>query len=447
MRILIEIALRNLIQARRRTAFLTTAIGLVTAMLVFLLSVSQGINDSLVKAATNLSAGMVNVAGFYKVTPGSVAPIVTGAGALRKLVEENTPGVTYVLERHRGFGKIVSETGSVQSGFSGIVAAEEGRFFDTIQLAKESEYKEGGRDEVVGDARKLAEADTILLFASQAKKLGVTVGDVVTLQTETTAGRSNTADARVVAVARDMAFLSSFVAYMPKDLVLDLYQIDRDTTGALWVYLEDIDRSEETMGAVREMLVKNGYTVMEHEGNPFWMKLDRVSGEDWVGQQIDVTIWSDEVSFLMWVITGFKVLTWVLTTILVLIIAVGIMNAMWQAVRERTREIGTMRAIGLTQLQTLQLFLLEALLLGLGSTLLGAAVGAGGALGLDLAQIPITNDGVRAVLLADTLHLAPRLAAVSSAVFSLTLLTGLAALWPALRAARLQPVKALQHIE
>jgi len=33
------------------------------------------------------------------------------------------------------------------------------------------------------------------------------------------------------------------------------------------------------------------------------------------------------------------------------------------------------------------------------------------------------------------------------AIVSLTLFTGLSALWPAVRASRLQPVKALQHAE
>jgi putative ABC transport system permease protein len=447
VRILLQIALRNLVQSRRRTTILMLAIGSVTGMLVFLLALSQGVNDNLVKSATTVSAGMVNVAGFYKVTPGSVAPMVTNAAALRKVVEAKTPGLAYVLERHRGFGKLVSSTGAVQAGFTGLVPAEEGRLFDTLQLAKESEYKEGGRDEVVGNLHGLEQPNSVVLFVAQAKRLGVIVGDVVTIQTETTAGRTNTADATVVAIARDFGFLSSWVCYMPKELILQLYQIDADTTGALWIYLDDIANAESAMGTVRDALRDAGYTVMEHDPNPFWMKLDRVSGEDWVGQQIDVTVWSDEVSFLTWVILGFKFLTWGLTVIQIVTVAAGIMNAMWQAVRERTREIGTMRAIGLTRTQTLVLFILEAALLGFGATALGALVAGGGSLVVDLLQVPITYDAARAILLADTLHLAPTLQASASAIVALTLLTAAAALLPALRAARMQPVKALQHIE
>lgn len=443
--ILLQIAVRNLIQAPRRTGLLGSAIALVTLMLVLLLSTSQGIYENMIRGATNLSAGMVSVSGFYKITSGAAAPLVTGKAKLREVVEANTPGLDYILERHRGFGKLVSDTGSVQAGLSGLVAAEEGRFFDTIQMARETEYKPDGRDEVLGDPRRLAEPGTIMLFASQAKDLEVTVGDRVTIQTETMSGRSNTADVTVVAVARDLGLLSSFVAYIPNQTVLDLYQLDPDTTGALWVYLQDINRATATMNHLREVLVKEGYTLMEHDPNPFFFKMEAVSGEDWTGQKIDLTIWRDEVSYLSWVLTGFDALTWFLTLILVFIIAVGIMNAMWQAVRERTREIGAMRAIGLQRGQALWLFLLEATVLGFASTSLGALLAVAFALGIDALHVPVTAPALRAILLADTLHLSPTPQSVISSIVALTLFTAAAAVLPALRAAGLRVVDALAY--
>lgn len=444
---LVRIAFRNLLQAKVRTGMLGTAIALVTMMLVLLLAMSQGINDNMVHAATNLSAGPVNVAGFYKVTPGSVAPILTHASEIRALVEKNVDGLDYVLERHRGFGKLVSETGSTQAGLSGIVPAEESRFFETLQLAKESDYKEGGEDVAKGDPRQLAEPDTVVLFVSQAKRLGVTVGDRITFQTTTMSGQANTRDLRVVAVARDMGLLSQWVVYTNKQAVLDLYQLDPDTTGAIWVYLKDIGQSETQMNQLRAVLESAGYTVMDHNGVPFWMKLETVSGEDWTGQRLDLTIWKDEVSFLTWVLLAFDFLTWSLTVILVAIIAIGIMNSMWQSVRERTREIGTMRAIGMYRSQVRMLFLWEAALLGLGSTALGATAGALLAATVDAAHIDVPSVAMQAILLADQLHLSVQPVAFLSSILALSLLTGISALWPSHRAATLQPVKALQAAE
>lgn len=445
--ILLQIALRNLVQARRRTGILFLAVGTVTAMLVLLQAMSQGINDNLVTAATTLSAGQINVAGFYKVTPGSAAPIVTHAAEIRKIVEDNTPGLDYTLVRHRSWGKAVSETGTVQTGLTGIIPAEESRFFERLQLAKESDYVEGGRDEIIGDPRQLSEPHTVVFFANQAKRLGVKVGDVITYKTETQNARANTLDLKVVAVAKDLGLLSSFSCFVERQTVLELGQLDPDTTGAVWIYLKDINEAPAVMAHLRDVFTEKGYRLMDYNPNPFFFKFEDVQGEDWTGQKLDLTLWKDEVSFLSWVIIAFDTVTWFLTSILVAIITIGIMNAMWQSVRERTREIGTMRAVGMGRMQTLLLFMAEAVLLGLGSTVTGATVGVIIAVLVDLADIHVPIEAMASILLSDNIHLSVKAGTVLTAVVFLTGFTGLSALWPAIRAALLQPVKALAHVE
>jgi putative ABC transport system permease protein len=445
--ILLAIAARNLLQARMRTGLLGAAIALVTGMLVLLMALSRGISDNLVEAATTVSAGHVNVAGFYKPTAGTAIPIVTGVAQLRADVEQLVPDSVRIIERDRGWGKLVSETGAVQVGLSGLVAEDEGELFDRLRVARESDYVDGGRDEVIGDPRDIALPGTVILFVNQAKRLGVRVGDVVTITTETQSGATNTADVRVVAVAKDLGLLSSFAVFVPKQVVLDLYRLNDDTTGALWVYLDDIGRADEVLGVVRAGLVERGYNVRDHEPLPFFFKFETVRGEDWTGQQIDVTIWRDEVSFLTWILTGFDVLSILLVGILVGIIAVGVMNSMWNAVRERTKEIGTLRAIGMTRFAVLRLFMIEAMLLGLGGSLAGALIAAGVALAVDAAGVPIASEAAQAVLLSDELNLSVGAAWLVVSVVALTSFTTLAAAIPALRAALLRPVVALSHAE
>ncbi|MEZ4238002.1 MAG: FtsX-like permease family protein [Myxococcota bacterium] len=442
---LIRIALRNLVQARTRTALLSTAIGIVTALLVVMLSIAGGIEDNLIRSATTLSAGHVSVAGFFKAKPGDSAPVVTDAAAIRAILEQETPGLDYIVDRERGWAKLISPTASVQAGLSGIDVAEEGRLLEQLQLAPEREYVEGGGDATPGDFGRLSERGAMVLFSSQAKRLGLRVGDTLTVQTETRGGQTNTLDAVVVAVARDVGLLSSFAVFARADDLRELYQLNADTTGAFWVYLKDIDDSEAVMDRLREVLTAHGYRVMDHVAAPFFMKFDTVAGEDWVGQKLDLTTWRDEVSFLTWILTGFDTLTWMLSLVLVAIIAVGIMNALYNAVRDRTREIGTLRAIGMTRRQVLAMFLLEALFLGLFATTVGALVGSAVVLAVDSLQWRVPIDAVRFVLLSDKLHLVVRPAAVISAVGALTLLTAVAAVWPSLRAARLRPVTAMQH--
>lgn len=444
---LLRLAFQNLIQARRRTALLSVAIGLVTTLLVLLLSMAHGIEDNLIKSATSLTTGHFNVFGWYKSSANDAAPIVQDAAPVLKLVEEKTPDLDYILVRHRGWAKLVGDTKSIQSSLQGLTLADESRFAASFQLAPQKDYKEGGSDEIKGDLSKLADPHSLVLFASQAKRLGVDVGDIVTVQTETSSGRTNTLDVTVVAVGKDLGLLSGFVAILPTSDILELYQLNPGTAGAIMVYVRDIDRAEAAMNTVSAELKSAGYTLMDYEPKPFFMKFETVMGEEWTGQRLDLSLWNDEVVFLTYALTAFNSITYFLILILGAIISVGIMNTMWNSVRERTREIGMMRAVGMSRMRVLFMVMLEALVLGLFATSAGAGLGAAIAAGLDASDIVIPWPAVQAILLSETLHLAVVPAALLNAVVLLTALTAASAIWPAGRAARLRPITAIQQVE
>lgn len=446
MGVFLHIAARNLVQARRRTFFLALALGLVTMLLVLLMAFSEGLSATMIRSATTLASGHVNVAGFFKAKPTDANPIVTDKSKIRKLVEDNVEGVDLIVDRARGWARVISDVSSLNAGLTGVDASEETRLVETLQLAKESEYKDGGRDEVIGDPRDLAKKNGALLFAAQAKRLEVGVGDIVTVSVETMKGARNTAEFEVVAVAQDIGFMSNWSVFTSKAGLLDLYRLDEDVTGAVQVYLDDPERSTEVMEQLRGVLEGAGYTLMEHDARPFFAKFDVVSGEDWTGQRLDLTVWSDEVSFLTWILTAVDSISFFLVGILVIIIGVGIMNSMWMSVRERTTEVGTLRAIGMSRGRVLLMFLLEALILGFFATALGGLAGAGIAAAVDAAGISFDVQAIRLILMDDTLHLVVEPSRVAIAVSVFTLIAGLSALWPAYRASRMQPVTAIQHI-
>ncbi len=446
MGILFQIAVRNLIAAKRRSAMLGSALAAVTLLLVVLLSLSQGITDNMIRSATALSSGHVNVAGFFKMSATQSAPIVSDAPRIREIVKENVPGAVHVNARHRGWGKLVSESGSLQAGFNGIVLAEEPLFSEVVQLAKESEYKEGGRDEVIGDLSGLSQPGSVLIFASQAKRLEVGVGDALTITTETLRGNRNTTDVTVVAIGRDMGFLSNWSVFLPRETILDLYGLKPETTGSVQIFLEDEAQSEATMAHLRGVLEAEGFILMEHQAVPFWAKFENVNNEDWTGQKLDLTTWEDEVSYLTWVVRGLDTISFFLIAILVFIIAVGIMNTMVISVRERTREIGTLRAVGMPRVKVLWMILIEALVLGAVASSVGALAGAALCLGIDAAAVEVPSDAVRVILLSDTLHLVVVPRQIATAIVVFTAITGLASLVPAFRASRLQPITAMQSI-
>ncbi|MCA1906416.1 MAG: ABC transporter permease [Desulfarculus sp.] len=112
-----------------------------------------------------------------------------------------------------------------------------------------------------------------------------------------------------------------------------------------------------------------------------------------------------------------------------LVAGIGIMAVMLIGVRERTPEIGVRRAVGARRRDILVHFLLEALILGLGGGLAGAA------LGLGLAA------SVRRF--SDLSYPLPWFAAGVALVVSLSIAL-VFGLWPARRAAALTPVEAVR---
>src|SRR6266478_4895771 len=114
--------------------------------------------------------------------------------------------------------------------------------------------------------------------------------------------------------------------------------------------------------------------------------------------------------------------------------AIGVINIMLVAVSERTHEIGLRKALGATNRSILFHFFLEGLLLTLGSGLIGIGL-AGGLMAL--------MGGIHGPGGFDPPKLVPMSAVL--AIGSLTLAGVVAGLYPARKAAMLQPVEALRQ--
>jgi ABC-type lipoprotein release transport system permease subunit len=429
----LAIAFRNLLQHTRRTLFLGGAIAAVTMLLILLQGLSTGVRETMIESATTLSSGHVNVGGFFKVTAGQAAPVVTDYQKVVDLVKREVPEMAFVVQRGRGWSKVVSDTASEQLGVGGIDIKNEPAFKSVLKI-------------VSGNIDDLAQPGTALIFDNQAEKLGVKVGDALTYSAPTTRGTNNTVDVRVVAIAKGMGLLSMWNSFVPIETLRALYQLRPDATGVVQIMLKpgEINHVNQIAARLRSTLEKAGYRVMDPVPQAFWMKFQSVSREDWTGQKLDVTTWEDEISFITWVLDALQWLTRILITILMCIVGIGIMNTMWIAIRERTREIGTLRAIGMQRGSVLWMFLLESLMLGLFGTVVGAIAGSLIGTSLDRAHLPVAQ-GLQFILMSDHLHLAVHTPNVLFAIVFITCVTGIAALFPSRRASKLEPVVAMSH--
>ncbi|MBL8916503.1 MAG: ABC transporter permease [Archangium sp.] len=426
------IAARSLLQHRLRTSLLMAAIGGVTALLVMLTGAYVGIKTTLLVSATTLMSGHVNVAGFYKATASSSAPVVTNYKKVRALVEKEVPQVDYIVQRGRGWAKLVSESATQQAGLGGIDITHEPGFRKVVQV------KEGSID-------GLTQPNGILIFEAQAKRLSVKVGDTLTIVAPTFRGTNNTLDVTVVAIAADIGMLSSWNTFMNDQGLRQLYQLNDETTGALQIYLKDIEQVKLVQEQLRTVLAREGFGMLDPDPRPFFAKFDGVNRENWTGQRLDVTNWEDETNFVQWIVTALTVLATIVIFALVAIIAVGIMNVMWISIRERTREIGTLRAVGMQRGTVLSMFLAEGSLLGLIGTIVGGIGGVLGSIAVSKAGITLPPSW-QFVFFSDHLVITPTLTWVGFSVGFITVAIAGISLIPSFLAARLKPITAMSHV-
>jgi ABC-type lipoprotein release transport system permease subunit len=132
------------------------------------------------------------------------------------------------------------------------------------------------------------------------------------------------------------------------------------------------------------------------------------------------------------------------------IAAFGVVNTMLVSVFERTRELGVMRAMGVSPRQLVGVVVLESLWLGTISGVAGVLLG----LGLDLYLVQVGLDfsasipdgfDFNGVRLEPVLRGVIRPTPILLTVFFLVAVSVLAALWPALRAALIRPIDAIRQ--
>ena len=284
-----------------------------------------------------------------------------------------------------------------------------------------------GRSDLVAGAQLDQDADDlqILLPEDYVDALGFddaesAIGETVALGYTDAAMTEQTLEAEVVGVARNSLLAAgSGVNQALTDRVADAQSVPGQPN-AYAVAVAYLDGSGSG-GAVTA-------------GDVDAVKSD-LADADLAGQTVE-----DQLGVIQTIITGIIGVLSAFAIVALIAASFGIVNTLLMSVQERTREIGLMKAMGMSNGRVFGLFSLEAVVIGF----LGSAVGALAAIGVGSA----ISAGASSTILADLPGLTLLLfepATVTTVILVIMLVAFLSGVLPARRAARQDPIDSLRY--
>lgn len=330
-----RLAARNLWRAKGRTALTAVAIIASVAVAILAKGFMDGAAESIVRGAIDGTVGHVEARPKGYPTDSGEHPVdvlLHVTPAARMLLDHNTVAWT---ERTYFAPLLVHGRDAVRVTAIGFDPKRDGAVFPRTR------WKVKGK--LPG-----ADATEVALTPKLADLLKVHPGDRITLETRTHAGAMNALEATVSGIVRT------------GNVALDAWTV--------WAPSPFAD------ALIHSKLPSHISARLAHRGQAaaFAKKLSAA-----LGAQAEVVTWKSETADLLRVMKVKQQSMNVVVGVLLALAALGIANTLLMAVHERTREVGTLRALGLSEGGVARLFLLEGLFLGVGGGAVGALVGGG----------------------------------------------------------------------
>lgn len=394
------IALKFMRQGLTQTILILVGIAVGVSVIVFITTLVTGLQENIIERTLGTQAHIRvqpadEINSFAPVAPGTISLTLEDKRAQRLRSINNWQQVMDALEtlpEIRAVSPVVSGPGFARRGdvikSITLVGMEPERYEKIIPISQDivqGAFKVGAGDAVIGQ--------------QLADDLGIRVGN--RMRIETGAGRGT-----VVTIA-------------------GIFELGVRELDSRYVYL-DMKQTQSLVGLF------GAVTVIDVAVNDLFdaeniskrlAKLTSLKSESWMKTNAQ----------LMNALSSQTLSTSIINFFVALSVAFGIASVLAISVTQRTREIGILRAMGTTQQQMLRVFLIQGALLGMAGSAAGSFVGSAmvwafNVFGPKLFYIPLRTDLIPIVMFAATL-------------------TGtLAAMVPAWRASKLDPVVAIRYV-
>lgn len=405
----LRLAWRNIWRHRRRTVIIVLAMGLSLALMMFYDGLIDGFNQAIAQNAVRVLGGNVQVhaEGYReKVDSNPLLPLDNDSGVVQAALSQ--PDVIAASRR-------------IQTG--GLVSNREGAFpLSIIGIEPEAEAPVSLIAEHIVEGRFLqsTDEDSILIGKGLAEALSIRVDDRVTMVGSDIHKQNRQRTMTVIGIYNiGLPSFEKGSAYISLAEAQSLFELRGQST-EVQITLNGIGPEADVVAALAPALP--GYEV-----------------ESWEKNYPELANAVNQKSAVMDIFS----------VIIVVIAGIGILNLLLMAIYERTREIGLLGAMGLKPRQIATTFILEGAMIGAVGVIAGIGMGlminlSLGQVGMDYSQFAGMTEYM--ALISGKIYPTLGVSKLFGRATVVLIIAALAALIPALIAARREPSEALHHV-
>lgn len=414
----LKLALRNLFRYGRRTILTSILICIGVTLVIISVGLTAGFRETAVGILTDtmLSHIQVHNIGYTEnVTTSSLDLFLnpTEIGNLKPMLEKNENVKAYSLRiKFMGLLSTYKETTGIQT----VAVNPRDEIVVCPALVD--------RLSMVEDKSNFVKPGEIILPNIFAGALSIEIGDEIVMVCTNRHGSMNGTTLLVTDIVESYSGRMLNNAYIHIDDALFLMRMEEPEIAEVAVRLNSIDKISQTKQELAKALNVYNQKQIANGGEPTY----------------EIHTWNQLSPFASF-LTLIEIVIYTLYFVLISIVLISILNIMMMSVYERTKEIGTIASIGTTPRKIRWLFITEGLCLSSLSTAVGIILGMLGLLIFDIIKIKIKT-GPFVIALTSNISIFN----ILLTVLIVLVISVLASMQPAFKAAKMDPVDALGHV-
>jgi ABC-type lipoprotein release transport system permease subunit len=345
---LCNLAAKYVVSYRRRYLFLFSALVLGFCIISVIGSLKDGMADAIYYSAQNHYSGDIIIAGFEKELSADHHIYAETLPLIRQKIAESgvNPDREILRTMQTNADNTIYYNGNAVplKYVAGVDWAAETDYFNSLN------FTEGSPSPDFDDS-------TILISAPVAAYIGAHTGDMVLLETETLHGQKNTAFFTIGGIVDDRSlfgYYKSFVSRRALNAVIGFAADDCSTVGLLFNKRAGLEAKRKKLQSLLEADIPMRPLVYDRDG--FADQQDW----DWTGVMFFLLTVSVYVSEVTQILQALNIIAYFLYVMMLLIILVSAGVTYRLILHERTKEIGTMRAVGFYEKDIRRVLLVES---------------------------------------------------------------------------------------